>query len=372
MHNKTNCLRRQRMSKAYRKLDPQGVMCLSCSLPRWVCRCELPPGVARRWGSVPQEEGAPNTPRKMSSSSTYVSVPVSLGTQQQRESSVDMPGPSPPGTRPRRPVQQEATSREPRPQDFGLSLSEVVYFERKDFGLSEGEQSVLLWVLVGIAYLYVLSWADEFSWSWALVAGVATFVLGLVPISLAMLAVITLIEKVHRYAHGIAIKHSPNFGMYQHYTKAVEAYQEYLSELEHQARLREQARRQAEEEEERRLEEEKKKHVEYWKSLDGLRFEREIAELFRRRGFEVELTSPSGDQGVDLFLKKGGRTIVVQCKGQADYVSPGVVRDLYGTMIHFKADEAWLVTTCGFHKGAQSFAEGKPIKLVTISALLDH
>lgn len=323
-------------------------------MPRWVCRCELPPGTKRDWGpktpvahfSAHPQDRATSKPQEKERAATTSNTPA------HKSYFTDS-------------THYQKVRREPKPQDFGLTESRVKYFVREHFGLSEHQESVVLWTFFGIAYLYVISWAEEFSWGWVFTAAVLTLFLGMVPISLALVVVTALIKKVHRYAHGIAIRHSSDYGRYQQYTKAITAYQGYLSELRHQEYLNEQARRKAEEEE-------KRKQVEWWQSLDGHRFELELAELLRKRGFDVELTSPSGDQGVDLFLKRSGRTVVVQCKAHADYVSPGVVRDLYGTMIHFKADEAWLVTTSGFHKGAKSFAESKPIRLITIAELLEQ
>jgi len=55
---------------------------------------------------------------------------------------------------------------------------------------------------------------------------------------------------------------------------------------------------------------------EYWYSLigKGVEFEKTLAELFKALGYEVNKTPASGDQGIDLILKKGKETIVVQCK----------------------------------------------------------
>ena len=75
---------------------------------------------------------------------------------------------------------------------------------------------------------------------------------------------------------------------------------------------------------------------------------------------------------LDIILAEEGRTIIVQCKAFKNYVSPGYVRELFGTLIHEGADEAWLVTTSGFYSGAKAFAQGKPIRLLTIDELTDE
>ena len=43
-----------------------------------------------------------------------------------------------------------------------------------------------------------------------------------------------------------------------------------------------------------------------------------------------------------------------------------VIRELYGTMIHFKASEAILATINGTTKEAKEFAKGKPVRLLTL------
>ena len=50
------------------------------------------------------------------------------------------------------------------------------------------------------------------------------------------------------------------------------------------------------------------------RSMDGLEFEHWVADLFRRGGFQVEITQPSGDHGVDLWASMGTRLVAVQCK----------------------------------------------------------
>lgn len=110
----------------------------------------------------------------------------------------------------------------------------------------------------------------------------------------------------------------------------------------------------------------------WWKRLDGRQFERELASLYRKRGYEVRSVGGPGDGGVDVILQREGRTILVQCKAHRKYISPGAVRELYGTLVHYRASEAWLVASRGFHRGAKEFAKGKPIRLLTIRDVLHN
>ena len=115
--------------------------------------------------------------------------------------------------------------------------------------------------------------------------------------------------------------------------------------------------------------------VAWWRSLDGHTFERELAALLRRSGYSVSHVGAPGDQGVDLLVKhatQSGKTtvVIVQAKAYSSPVGVGAVRDLYGALLHHRADEAWLVTTMGFTGPAREFAAQKPIALVTVEELL--
>ena len=128
-------------------------------------------------------------------------------------------------------------------------------------------------------------------------------------------------------------------------------------------KLYEEARREAERAWQRRLQE-------YWMRLGGVEFERELATLYRRLGYRVESTPSSGDQGIDLILRKGGKTTVVQCKSHKSPVGPAVARELFGSMVAFPgADKAILACTGGFTQGVYEFVRGKPIELISASDL---
>ena len=104
-----------------------------------------------------------------------------------------------------------------------------------------------------------------------------------------------------------------------------------------------------------------------WKDFEYL-----VAEAFRRQGYRVEYSLGRGtDGGVDLTLRREGRASVVQCKQWKVFsVGAPVIREMFGLMTAEQADEAIIVTTGKFTRDAQSFAEGKPIRLIDGSQLL--
>jgi HJR/Mrr/RecB family endonuclease len=109
----------------------------------------------------------------------------------------------------------------------------------------------------------------------------------------------------------------------------------------------------------------------WWDRLHPQRFEQEVAGFFKKQGHSVEWTGRSGDGGVDIRLTtQDGRKIIVQCKAHEKPVSPGAVRDLYGTLLHEQSDEAWLMSRSGFTVGASKFAAGKAIRLFDLDHVL--
>ena len=134
-------------------------------------------------------------------------------------------------------------------------------------------------------------------------------------------------------------------------------------------RKRERVRREAERVQQEAERTRRRKLRDFWMSLSGREFEQELATLYRRQGYEVQSTPTSGDEGIDLIIRKNGEKTVVQCKSHKAPVGPAIVRELYGSMVASRADNAILACTGGFTKGVRDFAKGKPIELIAASEL---
>ncbi|QYX80514.1 restriction endonuclease [Streptomyces akebiae] len=109
--------------------------------------------------------------------------------------------------------------------------------------------------------------------------------------------------------------------------------------------------------------------------MDPLAFESLVAELFRAMGMQAVTTQRSGDGGVDVDALdptpiRGGK-IVVQVKRYRNTVPPTAVRDLYGTVQDAGANKGVLVTTSKFGPGSHTFANGKPLELISGRELVD-
>ncbi len=107
-------------------------------------------------------------------------------------------------------------------------------------------------------------------------------------------------------------------------------------------------------------------------ALTPYEFENYIAELFRRKGYDVTMRGGSGDMGVDLLLtKEDGQRAIVQCKRYRHAISPDIVRELFGTLVHERVTHGFLVTTADISKNARKWAENKPLTLIDGTLLLE-
>jgi len=121
----------------------------------------------------------------------------------------------------------------------------------------------------------------------------------------------------------------------------------------------------------RRMEFEKMRELGAMQELPPDGFEELVAEAFRRLGHRAKVVGTSGDHGVDVRIRaSNGEKWVVQCKRYKGTVGEPTVRDLYGTMLHEKADRASIVTSGRFSRQAVAWAEDKPIDLYDGEAFL--
>jgi len=99
----------------------------------------------------------------------------------------------------------------------------------------------------------------------------------------------------------------------------------------------------------------------HWKEFEDL-----IGEVFRRQGYSVEESLGGGpDGGIDLVLRRSGKTTLVQCKRwQRRAVGVTTVRELFGVMASEHAQAGILVSTSAFTQEAHAFAAGKQLRLI--------
>ena len=115
------------------------------------------------------------------------------------------------------------------------------------------------------------------------------------------------------------------------------------------------------------------KGLESIRSLSWKEFEELVGEAYRRQGYTVRENPGAGpDGGIDLVLKKGGNTYLVQCKQWRSWkIGVKVVREMYGLLAAQHAAGAIIITSGIFTQEAKNFASEKPIDLVEGRELAD-
>lgn len=106
-------------------------------------------------------------------------------------------------------------------------------------------------------------------------------------------------------------------------------------------------------------------------ALKPSEFEAYVGRLFAKKGYKVTQRGRAGDLGVDLVVDKNGRQAIVQCKRYKNTVGAGVVRELYGTLLHEKVSHAFLVTSADISPAARQWARRKPMTLIDGKALAE-
>ena len=102
-------------------------------------------------------------------------------------------------------------------------------------------------------------------------------------------------------------------------------------------------------------------HPEKMRTMNPRSFEVLVAELFRAKGYDVEVTPRSKDGGLDIRVvhktELGRFLTLIECKRYAPENKVGVeiVRGLYGVVSAENATSGLIATTSYFSKGAKSF-----------------
>lgn len=108
--------------------------------------------------------------------------------------------------------------------------------------------------------------------------------------------------------------------------------------------------------------------VHTWAALDGIGFENAVAKIYKEKGFAVECTPRTNDQGVDLILKRNGAVSIVQCKAYTNNVGVSAIRELAGVRASWPhAEEVILVALYDFSSPAKDFAAQHNIKLFSVA-----
>jgi restriction system protein len=105
--------------------------------------------------------------------------------------------------------------------------------------------------------------------------------------------------------------------------------------------------------------------------MSGVEFEHFMADVFKKKGYGAQTTRASGDQGVDLLLDIDDHRVAVQLKRYTAPVGNAAVQAVLAGMIHYKAQEAWVIATSSFTKSAVELAKSTGVRLIARNELED-
>lgn len=97
--------------------------------------------------------------------------------------------------------------------------------------------------------------------------------------------------------------------------------------------------------------------------MDGTEFEELIARLFRKMGYDAEVTKASGDQGVDVIATKNGFKYGIQAKCYSGQVGNSSIQEVVAGKTYYSLNKAIVVTNNFFTKSAIKLAEANGVVL---------
>jgi hypothetical protein len=104
--------------------------------------------------------------------------------------------------------------------------------------------------------------------------------------------------------------------------------------------------------------------LERLRTLSGLDFEKHVGELYKRLGYDVELTRAGGDQGIDVIATSPQQRIGIQCKQWRDVVGNGGVQEAIAGRAYYNCSHAAVICTSTFTQPARDLAERANVQLI--------
>ena len=130
------------------------------------------------------------------------------------------------------------------------------------------------------------------------------------------------------------------------------------------------------EERERREKELERKEMErfeagFRENMSGDEYEKYCKNILKQRGWIVELTPKSGDQGVDLIATKEYLKVCIQCKRYSKPVGNKAIQEIFTGKQFYEGSHGVLVSNAGFTKSAKSLASKTGIILLSDENLMN-
>ena len=93
-------------------------------------------------------------------------------------------------------------------------------------------------------------------------------------------------------------------------------------------------------------------HIDAIDRMSGRDFELYVADVFSILGYEAYLTPETGDQGVDIILKKNNESIAVQTKRYSTSVGNSAVQEIIAGRIFYSCSRSLVITNNFYTKSA--------------------
>jgi len=103
--------------------------------------------------------------------------------------------------------------------------------------------------------------------------------------------------------------------------------------------------------------------------MSGTDFEKYVADIFRRSGWDVSGTRATGDYGVDLIAKKDDRRVAVQCKRYGQPIGISAVQEVVSGAPHYQCNASMVVSNQDFTPAATALASTHNCELLGRSAM---
>lgn len=98
--------------------------------------------------------------------------------------------------------------------------------------------------------------------------------------------------------------------------------------------------------------------------LDGLGFEKVVAEIYRDNGYEADVTKASGDFGVDVIAVKDGIRYAIQCKYYSSKLNGKPIQEVVAGAVKWGCQRYVVVTNNEFTNPAKELAVANGVQLV--------
>ena len=98
--------------------------------------------------------------------------------------------------------------------------------------------------------------------------------------------------------------------------------------------------------------------------MKGVEFEEFLKDLYIRLGYSVETTKKSGDQGIDLIIKKHFKRIGIQVKRYSSTVGNSAVQEAVAGKRYYKLDRICVITNRSFTRSAKELARVNKVELI--------